>query len=89
MQSIFGRLTANAAIKQTNDGRQLVVFSIAQNNRFKVKGSGEVKQVTNYFNCSYWLGTGIAKDLKKRSSRRSRRQTWRPCMEKYGRRFPR
>lgn len=65
MQTIIGRLTANATIKETKDGRKLVAFTIAQNERFKVKGSDEVKQVTNYFNCSYWIATGIADHLKK------------------------
>lgn len=65
MQTIMGRLTANAAIRETKDGRKLVAFTIAQNDRFKVKGSDEVKKVTNYFNCSYWMGTGIAEYLKK------------------------
>ncbi|HMR83669.1 MAG TPA: single-stranded DNA-binding protein [Niabella sp.] len=65
MQTIIGRLTANATIKETKDGRKLVAFTIAQNDRFKVKGSDEVKQVTNYFNCAYWIATGIAEHLKK------------------------
>ena len=43
----------------------MVNFTVAQNSRFKVKGSDEVKQVTNYFNCAYWMGTGIAAHLKK------------------------
>jgi len=65
MQTIIGRLVANAEIKELKDGRKLVTFTIAQNDRFKVKTSDEVKQVTNFFNCSYWIATGIAKHLKK------------------------
>jgi single-strand DNA-binding protein len=65
MQTVIGRVVNNAVIRETKDGRKLVAFTVAQNDRFKVKGSNEVKQLTNYFNCSYWLSTGIAEHLKK------------------------
>ncbi|MGC4234576.1 MAG: single-stranded DNA-binding protein [Niabella sp.] len=65
MQTVVGRLTANATIATLEDGRQVVNFTIAQNDRFKVKGSDEVKQVTNYYNCAYWMGTGITAHLQK------------------------
>lgn len=65
MQTIIGRLTADATIATLEDGRTVVNFTIAQNDRFKVKGSDEVKQLTNYYNCAYWMGTGIASHLKR------------------------
>jgi len=65
MQTVIGRLTADAKIATTKDGRSVVNFTIAQNDRFKVKGSDEVKQVTTYFQCAYWMGTSIAAHLKK------------------------
>lgn len=65
MQTVVGRLTADAKIATLEDGRNVVNFTIAQNERFKVKGADEVKQVTSYYNCSYWMGTGIAPHLKK------------------------
>ncbi len=65
MQTVIGRLTADAKINSTKDGRKVVNFTIAQNDRFKTKGSDEVKQVTTYFQCAYWMGTGIAAHLKK------------------------
>lgn len=65
MQTVIGRLTADAKITTTKDERSVVNFTIAQNDRFKVKGSGEVKQVTTYFQCAYWMGTAIAAHLKK------------------------
>lgn len=65
MQTVIGRLTANAKITTTKDDRKVVNFTIAQNDRFKVKGTGEVKQFTTYFQCSYWMGTGIAAHLQK------------------------
>ncbi len=65
MQTIIGRLVSDATTKELKDGRKVVAFTIAQNDRFKVKGSDELKQVTNFFNCSYWIATGIAAHLKK------------------------
>jgi single-strand DNA-binding protein len=65
MQTVIGRVVNNAVIRETKDGRKLVAFTVAQNDRFKVKGSDEVKQLTNYFNCSYWLSTAVAEHLKK------------------------
>jgi single-strand DNA-binding protein len=65
MQTVIGRVTADAKIHQLDDGRKVVNFSIAENDRFKPKGSDTYKEVTNYYNCSYWMGTGVAEILKK------------------------
>lgn len=65
MQTVIGRLTADAKIAELTDGRKVVNFTIAHNDRFKPKGSDEVKQVTTYYNCAYWIGTGIAAHLTK------------------------
>lgn len=67
MQTVIGNVTADAKVNQTSDGRNVVNFTLALNDRFKVKGSDEVKQVTNYYSCSYWMGTGIAPHIKKGS----------------------
>lgn len=65
MQTVIGRLTADAKIAELTDGRKVVNFTIAHNDRFKPKASDEVKQVTTYYNCAYWIGTGIAAHLTK------------------------
>lgn len=65
MQTVVGRLSADAKIATLEDGRSVVNFTIAKNERFKVKGADGVKQVTSYYNCAYWMGTGIAAHLKK------------------------
>lgn len=65
MITVIGRITADAQVKTVSEGRQVVTFTIAQNERFRVKGSDEIKQVVNYFSCSYWMKTGIAKHLQK------------------------
>lgn len=48
-----------------NNEKQVVNFSIAINDNYKSKGSTEVKEVTTYINCSYWLNTKTAQWLKK------------------------
>jgi single-strand DNA-binding protein len=58
MITVIGRITADAQVKTVSEGRQVVTFTIAQNERFRVKGSDEIKQVVNYFSC-------IAKHLQK------------------------
>lgn len=65
MNTVTGRLTADAQLKELEDGRKVINFTMAQNDRFKPKGANEVKQVTNFFDCSYWGSIGIAEHLKK------------------------
>lgn len=62
---IIGRLTAEAKVNELKDGRKVVNFSIATNDNYKVKDSDELKKVTTYFNCSYWINSNIAKVLTK------------------------
>jgi single-strand DNA-binding protein len=65
MEILIGRITADAKITSTKDNRQVVNFTIAINDSFKTKGSSELKKVTTFVNCSYWISTGIAAHLKK------------------------
>ena len=65
MNTIIGRITADAQVKKVSEGREVVTFTIAQNDRYRAKGAEEVPQSVNYFICSYWLGTGVAQHLKK------------------------
>jgi single-strand DNA-binding protein len=62
---LTGRITANATVHSTKDGRKVVHFSIAMNDSYKPKGSDEVRKLTTYVNCSYWLSDAIAKHLTK------------------------
>ena len=62
---IIGRLTADAKVNELQGGKKVVHFSIATNDNYKPKESTEVKQVTTYFNCSYWINSNIAKVLTK------------------------
>ncbi len=62
---IIGRLTADAKVNELKDGRKVVNFSIATNDNYKLRDSDEVKKVTTYFNCSYWINSSVAKALTK------------------------
>jgi single-strand DNA-binding protein len=40
-------------------------FSIAENQRYKPKGSSEAVEIPTFFSCSFWLGTAVAQVLRK------------------------
>ena len=62
MAQIKARLTSDAQAKTTKEGKEFVVFAIAENYSYKPK-DGERKTFTTYYNCSYWRRTAIAKHL--------------------------
>lgn len=61
---IVGRLTDEATVNQLNDGRQVVNFCVAINERYKNK-QGEAKKQTAFINCSYWISPKVAEHLHK------------------------
>ncbi len=61
---LTARLAGDAQVKKTNNGRELVAFTVVENHRYKTK-SGEKKEDATFYNCSYWLTTTIAAHLKK------------------------
>ncbi|MFP9097728.1 single-stranded DNA-binding protein [Flavobacterium sp. RHBU_24] len=63
---ITGRLTADAQVRNVSEGKQVVNFSVAVNDSYKAKNGERVTQ-TEFFDCSYWIGTGIAQYLTKGS----------------------
>lgn len=60
---IVGRLTADAVTRAVQGDRKVVGFSLAVND--SVRSGEERKEVTNFFECSYWRNEGIAEYLKK------------------------
>ncbi|TWI85766.1 single-strand DNA-binding protein [Lacibacter cauensis] len=62
---IIGRMTADASVNQTKTGKKVVNFSIAINDTYKAKESGELVKNVTYINCAYWLSAGIAPYLTK------------------------
>ncbi len=61
---ITARLTGDAKLSTLKDERQVVNFNVAVNDSYKTKDS-ELKKVTTYFHCSYWMNPGIAQYLTK------------------------
>ncbi|MDI3318396.1 single-stranded DNA-binding protein [Pinibacter soli] len=64
---ITSRLTADATTATLKDGREVVNFSIAINDRYRPKGQTEVVTKVTYISCSYWNNTTVAGYLKKGS----------------------
>ncbi|WP_312297044.1 single-stranded DNA-binding protein [Chryseobacterium sp.] len=52
--NIIGRLTKNAEVSKTPNGREVVNFSIAVNDSYKNKAGQRIEQ-TEFVDCSYWL----------------------------------
>jgi single-strand DNA-binding protein len=61
---IIGRLTRDAQVRTLDNGKEVVSFSVAVNDSYKDK-AGERKELTEYFNCAYWISMGVAKVLTK------------------------
>ena len=62
--TITGRLTADAVVNETKNGRNVVNFSVAVNETYRPTGGDRV-QVTTYFACSFWRTEKVAAFLKK------------------------
>jgi single-strand DNA-binding protein len=63
---ITGRVTADAVVRTLSGEKQVVNFSVAVNDSYKPK-DGERVTHTEFFDCSYWIGMGIAQYLTKGS----------------------
>jgi single-strand DNA-binding protein len=61
---LTGRITADAAIRKTTDGREVVGFTLAMNDQYKSK-SGDTRRISNFFHCSYWVAPKLAQHLKR------------------------
>jgi single-strand DNA-binding protein len=64
---LIGRITQQATVKKTSDGRELVSFDLATNDYIKSKGNEEGTTITTYYHCAYWISTKIAARLTKGS----------------------
>ena len=62
--NITGRLTRDAEVRTTSNGKQVVNFSVAVNDSYKTKQGERVEQ-TAYFDCSYWRTPNAVKILTK------------------------
>lgn len=52
MNTIVGRITRNAEIRQTSNNKQVVNFSVAINDSYTTKQGESIEQAT-FHNCSY------------------------------------
>jgi single-strand DNA-binding protein len=59
------RVTADAKVFTVKDDRQVVNFDVAINDSYKPKGSSEVKKITTFVQCAYWVNPKIAQYLTK------------------------
>ncbi len=59
------RLTGDAKISTLKNDRQVVNFSVAINDSYRVKGKEEPVKVVTYVQCDYWVNPGIAQYLTK------------------------
>ncbi|TPG38392.1 single-stranded DNA-binding protein [Flavobacterium pectinovorum] len=62
---ITGRIVKDASVFKLKENREVVNFTIAINDSYKPKDSTELKKITTYINCSYWVSSKSAKWLKK------------------------
>ncbi len=59
-----GRLVSDASIYRLTDGREVINFTLAMNDRYTTK-AGEKKEVKTFIKCAYWVSPKIAEYLKK------------------------
>lgn len=62
--NIIGRLTGDAKVSTLQNNREVVNFSVAVNDSYKKK-DGERVQLTEYFDCAYFLSPKVADSLTK------------------------
>lgn len=61
---ITGRVTADAVVCRVGE-KEVLGFRIAINDRYKVSGSSEYKEVATFINCSYWMSMNVGQWVKK------------------------
>lgn len=61
---ITGRVIRDSAVRRAGD-KEVLNFTIAVNDRYKISGSSEYKEVTTFINCSYWISMKAGQWVKK------------------------
>jgi single-strand DNA-binding protein len=62
-----GRIVGDAKVSTVMGDKEVVNFTVVMNERYKPKGSDEVKQYSTFIDVAYWRGPNIAKILNKGS----------------------
>ena len=65
MHCIEGYLTADAVLRETDNGRQWISFKLATKEHFTLDNTREHKVITTYFDCTYWLSPHLHPFLRK------------------------
>ena len=63
METLTGRLTADAKVSVVNGDKKVVNFSIAMNDSYR--SNGETVRTTTYVDCAYWINEAVGEYLKK------------------------
>ncbi|SCY73859.1 single-strand DNA-binding protein [Flavobacterium anhuiense] len=61
---ITGRVIRDSAVRRAGE-KEVLSFTIAVNDRYKISGSSEYKEVTTFINCSYWIAMKAGQWVKK------------------------
>lgn len=61
---IIGRLTRDAEVRNLQNEKKVVNFSIATNDNYRNKQGERIEQTT-YFECAYWISPKVADFLTK------------------------
>ena len=59
------RLTGDAKVSTLKNDRQVVNFSVAINDQYKVKGQEQPVKLVTYVQCAYWVNAAVAPFLSK------------------------
>jgi len=65
MQTITGRLTKQAKVKETKSGKKVTEFTVVLNDSYRPKDQDERVQLSTFYECSYWGSPKVAPYLKK------------------------
>ena len=63
---ITGRLAADAEVRKTKTNKEFTTFTIVVNDNYKTK-SGEIRESSEFINCTYWLSSKVSDVLRKAS----------------------
>ncbi|MEO6849772.1 MAG: single-stranded DNA-binding protein [Mucilaginibacter sp.] len=63
METLTGRVTADAKVSTVKGDKKVVNFSIALNDSYR--SNGETVRTVTYVDCAYWINAGIGEYLKK------------------------
>lgn len=65
MQTITGRLTKQAKVKETKSGKKVTEFTVVLNDSYRPKDQDERVQLSTFYQCSYWASPKVTPYLKK------------------------